>query len=55
VAVFERYSGEHVSERVKPEDGSEDAERLEALAAEGADGWRKVAPAKKAPAKKTRE
>jgi hypothetical protein len=38
--VYERYSGQHVAERVKTAKGSEDDERLSALAADGADGWR---------------
>jgi hypothetical protein len=42
MAVYERYSGQHVAERVKTADGTEDGQRLEALAADGTDGWRRV-------------
>ena len=45
---FVRYSGQHVAERVKTAEGTEDAERLTALAAEGTDGWRRVDEPKKA-------
>jgi hypothetical protein len=44
MATYERCSGEHVAERVRPAAGSEDEKRLERLVSEGA-GWRRVEPA----------
>lgn len=40
MAVYVRTAGDHVAERVKPEPGSDDAARLEQLAADPASGWR---------------
>jgi hypothetical protein len=38
--VYVRSSGPHVAERVQPADGSEDAQRLAALADDPSSGWR---------------
>lgn len=38
--VYVRSSGPHVAERVQPADGSEDAQRLAALAGDPSSGWR---------------
>lgn len=42
MTVYERPSGPGVAERVKPAPGSEEEKRLERLAADRIDGWRKV-------------
>ena len=42
MAVYERGSGAHVAERVRPVPGSEEAERYAALAAASGSGWRCV-------------
>jgi hypothetical protein len=44
VAVYERGSGGHVAERVRPAPGSADDERYAALAADPASGWHVAAP-----------
>jgi hypothetical protein len=44
VAVYERGSGAHVAERVRPTPGSAEAERYAALAADPASGWRCTEP-----------
>ena len=44
MAVYERGSGGHVAERVRPEPGSESAEKYAALAAAPGSGWRCVEP-----------
>lgn len=41
-ATFERGSGGHVAERIRPVPGSPEEERLEALAADPASGWRRI-------------
>lgn len=38
--TYVRCSGPHVAERVQPADGSEDAQRLAALADDPSSGWR---------------
>lgn len=42
MAVYERGSGGHVAERVRPVPGSDEAERYAALAADPATNWRCV-------------
>lgn len=42
MAVYERGSGGHVAERVRPEPGSKEAEKYAALAADPGSGWRCV-------------
>lgn len=50
--IYERYSGQHVAERVKAPAGSGEDKRLAGLAEAGTDGWRRLdAPAKKAAAR----
>ncbi|WP_060887286.1 hypothetical protein [Streptomyces caniscabiei] len=44
MAVYERGSGGHVAERVRPEPGSDEAERYAELAAAPGSGWRCVDP-----------
>lgn len=39
MAVYERRTGGHVAERVRPEPGSEDEKRLAALAEAGTGNW----------------
>lgn len=41
-ATYERSSGGHVAERIRPVLGSPDEERLEALAADPGSGWRRT-------------
>jgi len=53
--IYERRSGQHVAERVKTVKGSEDDERLSALAADGTDGWRQVESDRRPTAKKAKE
>ncbi|MBT2505153.1 hypothetical protein J7I98_04420 [Streptomyces sp. ISL-98] len=43
--TYERGSGQFVAERVRPVEGSEEAQRYEALAEDRASGWRRVADA----------
>lgn len=50
VAVYERTSGGHAAERLRPVPGSEEAAELEQLAADPASGWRAVADVPPAPA-----
>lgn len=56
MATYERMSGDHVAERVRPAPGSDEEARLERLAATRTDGWRRVddapAPAKPKPSRK---
>ncbi|MFI2757827.1 hypothetical protein ACH5A3_02955 [Streptomyces echinatus] len=42
MAVYERGSGPHVAERVQPEPGGPEEQRLEALAEQGIDGWHRI-------------
>ncbi|MEV1204439.1 hypothetical protein [Microbispora rosea] len=42
MALYERTSGDHVAERVRPVPGSDEETRLERLAADRTDGWRRV-------------
>jgi hypothetical protein len=44
VAVYERGSGGHVAERVRPEPGSAEAEKYAALATDPATNWRCAEP-----------
>lgn len=43
-AIYQRHSGGHVAERVQPVPGSEEAEKLAALAADPGSDWRCVEP-----------
>lgn len=45
MAVYQRGAGDHVAERVQPEPGSDEEQRLEDLAARGEGGWHRVAEA----------
>lgn len=54
MAVYERTSGPHVAERVRPVPGSDDEARLEKLAADRTDGWRRVEEQPAKPAAKPR-
>ena len=58
MAVYQRGAGDHVAERVQPEPGSDEEQRLDDLVARGEGGWHRVAeeapsaadrPAKSAP------
>lgn len=51
--IYERYSGQHVAERVKTVKGSDEDQRLADLVGTG--GWRLVESDRKAPAKKAKE
>lgn len=42
MAIYERFAGGYVAERLRPVPGSEDAEQYEELAADPASGWRRV-------------
>lgn len=54
--TYERGSGGHVAERVRPAEGSAEAAELAALAADPASGWRAIPdPEPEAPAKTTRK
>jgi hypothetical protein len=44
MAIYERGSGGYVAERVRPIEGSEEAEALAVLAEDPASGWRCVEP-----------
>lgn len=44
MAIYERGSGGHIAERLRPVPGSEEAERLAALAEDPASGWRCAEP-----------
>ncbi|WP_457028102.1 hypothetical protein [Kitasatospora sp. P5_F3] len=50
-ATYERGSGGHIAERLRPVPGSEHEAELEALAADPASGWRRIpdAPAEVEP------
>lgn len=50
MAVYERTSGGHAAERVRPMPGSGEAAELEQLAADPASGWRAVVDEPPAPA-----
>jgi len=45
MAVYQRGAGDHVAERVQPEPGSEEEQRLDELVAKGEGGWHRVAEA----------
>ncbi|KFG08108.1 hypothetical protein [Streptomyces scabiei] len=45
MAIYQRGAGAHVAERVQPEPGSAEEERLEELVAKGEGGWHRVAEA----------
>lgn len=42
MATYERRSGEHVAESVRPEPGSEEEAALAALAEDPASGWQSI-------------
>lgn len=42
MATFERGAGDHVAERIRPADGTEEATRLEVLAADPMSDWRRI-------------
>lgn len=44
MAIYERGSGGHIAERVRPVPGSEEAEAYAALADDPASGWRCAEP-----------
>ncbi|MFE0132396.1 hypothetical protein ACFWY6_12610 [Streptomyces sp. NPDC059037] len=44
MAIYERGSGGHIAERVRPVPGSEEADSLAALAEDPASGWLCVEP-----------
>jgi hypothetical protein len=52
MTVYQRGAGDHVAERVQPEPGSAEEQRLEDLVTKGEDGWHRVedTPAPSAPA-----
>lgn len=45
MTAYQRGAGDHVAERVQPEPGSAEEQRLEDLVARGEDGWHRVAEA----------
>ncbi|MCI3271398.1 hypothetical protein [Streptomyces cylindrosporus] len=52
MAIYQRGAGDHIAERVQPEPGSEEEQRLEELVARSEGGWHRAedeAPAKLAP------
>lgn len=42
VAIYQRGAGQHVAERVQPEPGSPEEQRLAELVARGEGGWQRV-------------
>jgi hypothetical protein len=42
MAIYQRGTGDHIAERVQPEPGSEEEQRLEELVARGESGWHRV-------------
>lgn len=42
MAIYQRGSGDHVAERVQPEPGSEEEQRLSDLVARGEGGWHRL-------------
>jgi hypothetical protein len=42
MAIYQRGSGDHVAERVQPEPGSEEEQRLVELVAKGEGGWHRL-------------
>ncbi|MFE6488969.1 hypothetical protein ACFVGN_39385 [Streptomyces sp. NPDC057757] len=49
MAIYQRGSGDHVAERVQPEPGSKEEQRLEKLVASREGGWYVVDAPKPAP------
>ncbi|WP_060880622.1 hypothetical protein [Streptomyces scabiei] len=49
MAVYQRGAGDHVAERVQPEPGSDEEQRLDDLVARGEGGWHRVAEKETAP------
>jgi hypothetical protein len=52
MAIYQRGAGDHIAERVQPEPGSEEEQRLEGLTARVEGGWHRVddeAPAEPEP------
>lgn len=49
MAIYQRGSGDHVAERVQPEPGGEEEQRLDDLVARGEGGWYVVDAPKSAP------
>lgn len=49
MAIFQRGAGDHIAERVQPEPGSEEEQRLEGLVTRGEGGWYMVDEPKAAP------
>lgn len=51
MGIYHRGAGDHVAERVQPEPGSAEEQRLEELVARGENGWHRVeeAPAEPEP------
>ncbi|MEH0650668.1 hypothetical protein QA995_14805 [Streptomyces scabiei] len=50
MAIYQRGAGAHVAERVQPEPGSAEEERLDELVAKGEGGWHRVEDASATPA-----
>ncbi|MDX3712738.1 hypothetical protein PV733_28125 [Streptomyces europaeiscabiei] len=42
MAIYQRGAGDHVAERVQPEPGSAEEQRLEELVEQGVDGWHRI-------------
>lgn len=49
-ATYERGSGGHVAERIRPVPGSADDEHMQVLAADPASGWRRIPDPDEVPA-----
>ncbi len=52
MAIYQRGAGDHIAERVQPEPGSKEEQRLAELVARGEGGWHRVedeAPAEPGP------